>query len=298
MERMPGIPENTGYRESEYIEGDHYVLGGYTGLETRPIVNLTGKWGAYATQQEAQNAAPAGETNNCTGFGTTHALECLMRMKFGVPEEDSERYLGIVAGTSLNGNDPHKVAEALRNNGIVKEASLPFSYPYYEPNPPTPSLLAEAKAWLAKWKFSHEWAIAPNSGLSLAQKQSLLKTGLKLSPLGVSVHAWAFPDDDGLIHRSPGDKDNHWVTLVDYVDQKYWVVLDSYPNVLGDTGSFLKKLAWDYDFGCAKVYYVDQSQVVPQNQFQLIMSQILGLMAQILKLDMQILQNNAKKKTP
>src|SRR3990167_7768114 len=39
----------------------------------------------------------------------------------------SDRFLGIVAETKPPGNDPHKVAEAIRHNGLIQEELLPFN---------------------------------------------------------------------------------------------------------------------------------------------------------------------------
>lgn len=287
---------NTGYQPSEYVKNDHYVLGGYSDLASRPIVNPTGKWTPYLPSGESQSPSPGfGDTHNCTAFGTFDCLEPLMRCKFNIDQDNSERFLGIVAGTSIVGNDPHTVAEALRKNGSAKEATLPYDAhlanqaAYYSPKPPPARAVAEAQQWLGQWDFKHEWAVEPGTKLDLKNQQELLKTALKLSPVGVGLCAWY--ERNNMYYRPEGAQDNHWAALVDYEEGQYWVVFDSYSK----DGTFLKKLEWNYPFGDAKVYYIDNA--TPKLS---IMAQILALIAKILNIDAQIVANrkNGTEVTP
>ena len=84
--------------------------------------------------------------------------------------------------------------------------------------------------------------------ISLKEKQEKLKMALKRSPVGVAVYAWKL-GENGLYIKPEGVQDTHWTLLVNFKEGEYWEIFDSY-------SPFRKKLAWDYNFGYAKVYYL------------------------------------------
>lgn len=213
------------------------------------VLEEDGDWEIYLPKFERQ-ARTGLETSNCTGYGTLNCLEILLRRKYGLIEDFSERYVGVMADTWPPGNNPQKVIETIRKvSGVISEEELPFDdsiktlEEYYSPKPMTGSLIAKGLWWLENFEVKHEWVFKGD----VKNKQELMKDALKHSPLGASVYAWALDDEDGLYFKN-GD-DNHWGVIYGYEDGKYWKFFDSY-----DQGK--KQLKWDYDFGYVKKYYI------------------------------------------
>lgn len=191
--------------------------------------------------------------HNCTAFGLLNGVECLMRRKFGLFINYSDRALGIVSGTYPPGNSPNVVAEYARKFGFIPEVMLPLNdtltsvSEYYSPKPLPNDLFNEGQKWLKKYTFKHWWIGNNYSVLSTAK----LKEALKYSPVGVAVLAW-FKNDKGEYYVPPEYKnqENHWTLLV-YIDEderKY--VYDSYD----DTIKILEK---GYPIVLAKGYAVE-----------------------------------------
>ena len=233
---------NTGFLEPK-ITLDHWILGSST-LPNQPI-QQNGDWTAFLPEFESQIKRI--ETFNCTGFNTEKPIRILLK-KLGIDENYSARWIGIIAGTTPPGNDPHTVAEAIRKNGLIPESMLPFSddlntSEYFSfKGADEATCRAEGKRWLERFQFGHEW---------VPSNPSAMLEALKLSPLGVAVNAWN-RDQNGL-YINQTDNFNHWTCcVVGYEQDKYWLIDDSY---LQD-GTPLKKLAWNYKFGYCKRYSI------------------------------------------
>jgi len=228
----------------DILEADHYVFGSQELSDN--VLNFTGQWDKYLPAIELQEKNMV-ETYNCVSFGTLNAVEILHKFLFGKEVNKSERYLGILSGTTESGNSPHKVAETLRKTGTIPENELPFSKDidtwdkYYSPKPMTSKYIEIGEKWLSKYDFGHEWVFANDYS---GNRQELLKQALKRSPLGISVYAWKKKGD---IYVKDDQLDNHWCCLYGYVDGEYFKVFDHYDNTF-------KKLDWDYRFGFCKRY--------------------------------------------
>lgn len=229
------------------IKPEDYIFGGLQiPLE---ILQDSGQWDEFLPEKELQNRNGL-ETMNCVTYGTLNIIETLLKRLFGQEINNSERYIGVMAGTSKGGNTPQRVIETIRKEaGLIDETLLPFDdtiktwEEYYSPNPMNPDYISKGKEWLERYLIKHEWVFKPGD----QNKQKKLKEALRFSPLGVSVYAW---EKDGEYYaKEEGDQDNHWVMLFGYSDGKFWKVFDHYDNVI-------KKLTWDYDFGFAKRYYL------------------------------------------
>ena len=213
------------------------------------VLQEDGQWDAYLPKFEHQ-ARQGFETANCTGYGTLNCLEILLRKKYGIIEDFSERYIGVMADTWPPGNNPQTVIETIRKeSGLIKEEDLPFDNSvhtvsdYYSPKPMNGSLLARGLNWLENWTLKHEWVFKGE----VKNKPELIKAALRHSPLGISVYAWALDDADGLYFKN--GEDNHWCVLFGYEDKKYFKIFDSYD-------SSIKYLKWDTDFQFVKKYYI------------------------------------------
>ncbi len=164
-------------------QGVEHLLGGANDFGL--VINPSGDWFPFLAEKEYQKIGSV-ETMNCSGYGTLNCVETLLKSK-GVLANYSDRYLGILAGTNPNfGNDPHVVAETLRNvSGCLDEQLLPFvdiqtAIDYYKPKPMTPDLLKKGQEWYNTYDFAHKWVF---SGGTPAYKKRLCRSDLQWARL-------------------------------------------------------------------------------------------------------------------
>jgi len=239
------------------IQADHYVLGGVGSLP-KVVLRPDGQWVDINPKFEPQSNQFF-DTYSCTGYGTLDCLEMLGHLQ-GFDFNLSERFMGIVAGTDpkRGGNDPHTVAEALRHHGAIAEGVLPFDdtiktvEEFYSFKGNDEKTCREAgETFTEAWTFGHEWVFNGFVG----NKQELMMEALKYSPLGVAGPAW-FKEGD-LFVSPKWARDNHWFKIIGYKEGEYWIAGDSYL----EDGEPIKRLAWDYNFGCAKRYHFVKNTV-------------------------------------
>lgn len=256
-----------GFIPSEIIEEEQFLLG--DGCLPADVIFKDGHgWGDYLPSDDFQFKNGL-ETMNCTSYGTLHALATLGKKKFGIQFQAnlSERFLGVLAGTTQRGNDPHRVCECVRKYGVMPEVFLPFgsdidTWPeYYSPSPMTLQFLTYGQNWNRKYAFGHEWCFLPTDSLQV--KQAKIKEALKYSPVCVSMYAWA-KHSDGLYYKDGND--NHWIEIYDFVEGKYWNCFDSYDKTH-------KLIAIDSNFGQGKRFHLELvsgkiGDVEPQNFWQ------------------------------
>lgn len=226
------------------IQPEDYVLGGGHIPQKETLVE-DGDWTRYLPLFERQ--AKNFETAGCTVFGTLNALEMLFHRLTGKESNFSDRFLYILAGIRPPGGSAHKVAEVIRDNGLILEEKLPMTKTFEEyitPDPIPVDLLIEGQHFLNSWDMKHEflWRDMQDSN-----KKEKIKEALKYSPVGVSVHAWK---KQGKIYtKSTFDDDNHWCVCFKVDDEGYYHIFDTYDNDI-------KILSPDYDFEIAKVYFL------------------------------------------
>lgn len=245
------------------VEGDHYVLSGYSAIAQRPVIMPEGHgWSAFKPLPELQERNGL-ETMNCTVFGTHNAYETLARKKDfnDFPRDCSERYGGVVCATTPTGNSPHAVVEIIRTvAGVIPELVLPWTDEidtwdeFYHPKPMDDGLLALGSAMLKRFTFGHEWVFNGRD----ADKAKKLIYALERGTVCISMFAWR---KEGEYYVKPaGATDNHWLQLLDYVKNKYWLVYDHYEDVE-------KKIKWNTDFTMAKVYYLERGTTIVKKNF-------------------------------
>ncbi len=236
------------------IEKDHYILG----VSSLPFVinEPTGNWGVDLPIKEYQSK-PGLETYNCTGFNTLNQIEAYMFKVFGEKVNYSDRWVGIISGTSaeLGGNDPQMVCEAIRKCGLIPESMLPFSDEitstgeYYSfKGADEQACRAEAQKWLEKWEFYHEWVFS--QGQASDEKIHNMKVALKSSPLTMAVYAWA-QDERGVFVKL--GYENHWTCL--YAIEDFQKVFDSYDPTD-------KNVEQDINF-CKRIYIKKKEKNTP-----------------------------------
>lgn len=234
-------------------EPEAFVLGGVVSLD-KVICQEDGQWDAFLPDYEPQRKGDI-ETYNCTSFGTLNLLEILFRKLYDNAYNNSDRFLGIQAETKPPGNDPHVVMESLRRYGTIEETILPFSneitswndyYSYIGSDEVT--CIKEAKKWLNKWVFGHEYVWKGN--VSKEERTTRMKESLQYSPLGVSVTAWI--QQDG-VYIDAGQPNNHWCVVYGWND-KGWKCFDTY-----DGGR--KILSYDHNIQICKRISVKKNDV-------------------------------------
>lgn len=230
-----------------------YILGSKKLPEK--IIRSDGQWDNFLPVNEIQRKLI--ETMNCSCYGTLNALETFHKALYSIEHNWAERYIGIIANTTTQGNSPHKVAEVIRKTaGLIPETELPFNNSikswaeYYSPKPMTQKYLDIGKEWLEKYEFLHEYVFVDTTA-NYTYKQKLLMKALQYSPLGVSVMAWQHRN--GRYYKNPSQRDNHWCCLYGYVKGNYWKVFDSYDNTH-------KRLEWDYNFNFVKRYHLKKKK--------------------------------------
>jgi hypothetical protein len=240
----------------EQIQPDKHLMGGFGMIQYPDLITKDPYWMPTVEQctPECQFGAKL-ETMNCTNFGTNYILRLIWKFQYGLDINISERGTGVMSGTTRQGNSVDAPIDALRKYGFLLENELPFDRDgmswddYYAPL--SQEQYALAKTRLNDWDFAHEYV--PVNPQAMMQ-------ALKTSPLGGTVAAW-YKDSNGL-YRTMGHTINHWTTvIVGFKYGEYWLCVDSYPedyNYADNPQSFefVKKLAWDYNFGCIKRYKI------------------------------------------
>ena len=248
---------NKGFSESKTLkqideEGDHFSAEkGELGVKfggAFDVVNSSGQWSTVVGEIQKNRYF---DTFGCTVFNTENVIQILRKHKYGSFEEYTERYNGVLSNIIIGfGGSPHDSAESYRKYGALPFDKLPFNdtiksaYQYYQPKPMTKELINEGKKWLDKWEFGHEWFWGHSHN-------NMMKM-LKYSPIGTGVSAWYKRGD--IYYQPSWANQNHWTTLIGYVEGKYWIVFDSYKK----DGTFIKHLDWNYPFKFTKRYYLNK----------------------------------------
>lgn len=205
----------------ETPEETAYVFGSASlpSYATREILEPLSDWRQFLPQVEAQKKFGT-ETYNCTSFTILNCCEILIKRKYGLDVNFSDRWLGWATGIGETGVDPRKTAETLRKGGVPDEVDWQFtqditSRDEYYKNPP-PKLIEIARDFLDAWNFKHY--IVPS-------EKTAIRDARKFSPLGLSASAWK---EEGGIYRQFG-RDNHFVTNI-FEDEQAEIIFDSYDS--------------------------------------------------------------------
>lgn len=262
-----------------------FVLGAKGGVQGE-VINPSGDWTAVWPKDEKQSATEGGrffETNSCTVYGTENAVEALMRFKFNNEYNYSERALAIYGGVNpKSGADPHTIADKAGELGFVLDRLLPFDESidtvekFYSPNPLPLQVIQSGASWKFAHRFNFEIVFDPSDKFTPAEKQERLKEALKKGTVCVSVYAWRKNSKGLYTKQISGQNDNHWTGLKRYDEGKYPICGDSYDP-------FEKKLAENYNFDYAMIYYIDAAVVEPIGKLQQLLNALKELVAALMK---------------
>lgn len=236
-------------------EEDHWELG--SGCASQKFgagdLNPEGDWTGYLVGDELQKIGKL-DTQACAVFATLKAWAMLAKYKgfTDFPLDMSERYSGVMCGTTPQGTDPHEVGEITRKKaGAIPQASMPWTadidtWNEFYNRDMAFRQLPFGKKLLDRFEMGHEWVFAWGSSYTPEQKAERLQEALKRGTVCVSVVAWK--KKGKFYTKKDGEQDGHWVTLVKY-DGKRAVIHDQY-------SPFLKTLTENYDFNASKVYFL------------------------------------------
>ena len=230
-------PLGHGFILEPLIDTD-YRFGGVSKLKGE-VINPGGDWLGFLPDNEFQ--APLFETNACTCFGATNAIEILTKFTFGKNLNLSDRFAAKGSGVDpLVGNTPKRAADFLRKSWSVNESEWPMEgvqsvEEYYKEI----SDLLYSKAQILKGDnvFGYEY---------VQPMKTLLKEALKRGPVGMSCALML--DENGLWYKPAGWRDTHWVTLVKIRENGNYVIYDSYsPFIKEVRGDFVSEFAYRYE---------------------------------------------------
>lgn len=242
-----------GFIPSEIQLGDFQHGDGKLG--TLPL-QPDGNWTAYLPEPRTQQDGEPGQLFDpfvCVTQATIACVEILEKKEYGTSTDWARRFLAAISGTGeKRGNDPNTVSQALKNAGCVYETEYPFHVKdyatFYQPIPQSIKTLAIAE--FAEYAYGHSWVSANPDSMMAA---------LTYSPLSAAGYAWQKDPQTGYYITPPGSTPEHDFCVYGYVQGQYWLILDSYAD---ESGSFIKKLAWDYQFTQAKRHTLNR-QIMP-----------------------------------
>lgn len=198
------------------------------------------------------------DTMGCVSFSALNCIETILKAKFGVSLNLSDRFLAKMSGTTKRGNYLRTVADSIRTQGAVAEELWPYPRrqrtpvfewdDFYSEIPE--EVRMEALNFLKQWKIEWEWV-----------PMSQVREALKYGPLQVTVRAWPKPNEDGLYHDGGSTRRNHAVTLFNATDD-YYEIADHYSKDK-------KKLVPNYDFKWALQFFVTKQTNVPMPTIEL-----------------------------
>lgn len=248
---------NYGYKPP-VKEPEHYVLGALGQSLPKVVVSPDGQWDAFLPKDEFQRDDEGFDTANCTAYASENAWETLIKARYGIDIDFSERDLGIRAGTFPPGNDPKTVAVTARKQGLIIDSMLPFSsdirdaetYYSYQEDKKKRECDAAASQHLVKFSIGEEY---------VSGDVASMKEALKYSPLGVALYAW-YKEGEVFV-RPRGVQDTHWTMIYGYYDNGDWKCFDSYDYSK-------KRLAKDFGFTIVMRYHIEQKLYVELSVMQ------------------------------
>lgn len=201
--------------------------------------NVGGQWVDYLPIGERQYNSFM-DSMSCVSYSALNCIEILQKYIWGDNVNYSDRFLAKMSGTTQNGNYTHIVADTLRNVGVVEEQDWPMvgkTWDEYMDEIPD-KVKEKANYFHEKYDVKYEFV-----------RKADIVDALEYAPLQVGVYAWPKPVD-GVYSDVQGKARNHLVTLIGYEKDKHWLIFDHYEN-------FVKKLAWDYNFGSTIKFSID-----------------------------------------
>lgn len=226
-----------------------YILGG--GKVPFEVLQTNGDWSAYLPLKEFQNLNKI-EPYACVPFTILNCLETLIKRKYGVEENYSDRFLAAIVDTRNGGTTYQKACDALRAFGVPPEEVWPFSPDIDTTDeffaPPNEAVKQIAKEINEKYDFRYERVPSTHEAITRS---------LTSSPLLFSVYAWV--EKDGLYYRPEGQTDIHATTQFYEREGQFRRMFDSYDS------PHLKDYRWaDLPMVCVRFWVEKKNPKVEQ----------------------------------
>ncbi len=161
----------------------------------------------------------------------------------------SDRFTAKMSETMKTGNWLYKVADSIRNHGVVPEADWAFDGTfnwdqYYAEIPQ--EIKNKGLEFKKRFEVSYEIVLREN-----------MKEALTHAPLQITAHAWPTKVDG--VYQKSNNQINHAISML----KPEWFIYDHYEL----DSSFVKQLAPDYIFG-TDVYKFNVSQKEVKNMIR------------------------------
>lgn len=198
----------------------------------KKVINYIGDYTDYLPIYEPQTLKDGKDVQGCYIWGTENAIEIYLRVLTGNEWNLSERFVFNGLEAEPDGGDPFQAGEFIRKKGCCNESDLPIPDTYQEfitPRPLTVDLINKAGTLIKRFRIRQEYVWNDYvDQITVEEKRKRIKEALPLSPLGVSVYAWA-TDENGLYYRPQHAPDTHWCVLYKS-DDKCDYIFDSYDH--------------------------------------------------------------------
>src|SRR3990167_1434888 len=233
---------------SPALASDQYTFGGPLTKLPKIILQPDRNWRPFLPAYEPQ-FNEFFDSFGCTVYGTENAIETLEKKLFGGEPNYSERFIYILSKIVPPGGDPHKVAEVIRQHGLITDQLLPMVSSFNDflkPNPMSREFLKEGTSW--PYEFLHEWVWVNSPPKEI--RLILIREALQYSPLAVSVTAWR---EEGGFYVDQGRPNTHWCVLF-ALDGDAPLIFDTYDQSI-------KRLHPDHHIEVCKRYSITKKTV-------------------------------------
>ena len=178
------------------------LLGGILEQE-----NSTGDWRSFLPVFEAQHGTYF-DTSMCTNFTCENQIVMLIKKKYGLEPNYSERFMAVTSGTKPGiGNYASNANNSPKSFGMVEESVCPWNRDRNAPaeerevefvfRPIKDGILELGRKWPVE-EFEYNWNWVQRTG---EVDHSILREALKISPVGVSI-ALGKKDASGVFQRT------------------------------------------------------------------------------------------------
>ncbi len=238
--------ENLGLIEEGPQSGEN--IFGVEKNKERIVLQEDRNWLSIASSLEHEiQRYPDFDTKACVSFSALNCIEIIVKRKYDLVWNKSDRFTAKMSETTKFGNTSSKVAHSISTYGVVDEDIYPFDgetfAEYYTEIPE--DIKSVGKNLLKQFQFKPEWVDWGGE----CDKEKLWEA-LQYAPIWASVRAWPKPDEEGVYQRIEGRR-NHKITIVKGVYEDHWIVWDHYWRAF-------KKLSWNYKFGVALIINVEK----------------------------------------
>ena len=207
-------------------------------------IKESGNWTpeAEVSAMEIQKGAMV-ETMDCTKYGLNNAIQMLVKAKYNLNWNISNKYPGKFKMTSRRGNTLTQQLKIFKQYGIIFEEECPCdldkeNWDSYHGFIPDNDMITLGKTRMEEWIFGWD---------SVWVNETSLREAAKYSPLYLAGYAWA---KRGMLYYSAG-MPNHCFVGANKIQN---IARDSY-------SPFIKNLAPEY-----KYYYVKRLYIAKKGQ--------------------------------